>query len=60
MDDEVKSGRSVTLRLSPELWDSVERLAREDRRPVAQLLRNIIDDAIAQSRRADVGSAIHA
>jgi hypothetical protein len=56
MDDEVRSGRSVTLRLSPELWDSVERLARE----VAQLLRNLLEDAVAQSRRADVGSAIHA
>jgi predicted DNA-binding protein len=49
MDDEVRSRRSVTLRLSPELWDSVERLAREDRRPVAQLVRNLIEDAVAES-----------
>jgi predicted DNA-binding ribbon-helix-helix protein len=51
--------RSVTIRVEPELWDRVERLAREDRRPVAQLLRNIIDDAVA-AQRVDAGSAIHA
>lgn len=51
--------RSVTVRVEDELWDRVERLARADRRPVAQLLRLMIEDAVAKARPADVG-AIHA
>jgi hypothetical protein len=51
--------RSVTIRVEPELWDRVVARAREDRRPVAQLLRILVADAIAEFRPADVG-AIHA
>ena len=47
--------RSVTIRVEPELWDRLERLAREDRRPVAQLLRILVADAVAEFRQDVVG-----
>ena len=50
--------RSVTVRVPPAVLDRVEELAKADRRPVAQLVRNFIEDAVV--RRADAGSAIHA
>ena len=52
--------RSVTIRVEPELWDRVEQLAREDRRPVAQLLRILVADAITEFRHAEVAGASHA
>ena len=51
--------RSVTIRVEPELWDRLERLAREDRRPVAQLLRILVADAVAEFRQ-DVVGGLHA
>jgi hypothetical protein len=36
----------ATVRLKPELWVRIERLAEEDRRPVGQYLRNVIIDHI--------------
>jgi predicted transcriptional regulator len=49
---------AATVRLDAPTWKHVEKLAKADRRPVAQLLRNIIADAVAaqQSRQsADAG-----
>jgi predicted transcriptional regulator len=50
--------RAATVRLDPPTWKHVEKLAKADRRPVSQLLRNIIADAVAarQSRGQSVGS----
>jgi predicted transcriptional regulator len=39
-------GVPVTVRLKPDLWHRVEELAKADRRPPSQLLRNIISDAV--------------
>jgi predicted transcriptional regulator len=52
--------RSVTIRVPPALWDRVERLAAADRRPASQLIRNLIEDAVAECRSADVTGAAHA
>ena len=49
--------RSITLRVEPEVWDRVVRLAREARRPPAQLARLMLEDAVAQSRPIDVTGA---
>jgi predicted transcriptional regulator len=38
---------AVTLRLPPELLERVEALAQAERRPLQNLLRNLIDDGIA-------------
>jgi hypothetical protein len=38
---------AVTLRLEPELLERVEALAREERRPLQNMLRNLLDDGIA-------------
>jgi predicted transcriptional regulator len=52
--------RSITIRVPPALWDRVERLAAADRRPASQLIRNLIEDAVA-ARPADVtGAPLHA
>ena len=51
--------RSVTIRVEPELWDRLERLAREDRRPIGQLLRILVADAVAEFRQ-DVVGGLHA
>ena len=52
--------RAVTIRIEDELWDRVELLARDRRRRPAELARLLLQDAIEASRRADVGSEIHA
>ena len=49
--------RSVTIRVEPELWARVELLARDQRRRPAELARLLLSDAIAESRRTDVGDA---
>jgi hypothetical protein len=51
--------RSITLRVEPEVWDRVVRLAREARRPPAQLARLMLEDAVA-ARPADAVGAAHA
>jgi len=33
------------------LWDRVERLAQQERRPISQFLRNIVADAVSKSSR---------
>jgi predicted transcriptional regulator len=50
--------RAATVHFDPDLWDRVERLAQEERRPVSQLLRNLISDAVAgrPDRRVSAGS----
>jgi predicted transcriptional regulator len=52
--------RAATVHFDPDLWDRVERLAQEERRPVSQLLRNLISDAVAgrSSRDAFTGSGM--
>jgi predicted transcriptional regulator len=39
--------RAATIRVEPELWVQIERLAQADRRPVANYLALVIADAIA-------------
>jgi predicted transcriptional regulator len=39
--------RAVTPRIPPETLERVEALAREERRPLQNMLRNLLDDAIA-------------
>jgi hypothetical protein len=51
--------RPITVWVEPALLDRVERLARQDRRPMSQLIRNLLEDAVAQSRRTDVAGAAH-
>lgn len=41
--------RAATVHFDPDLWDRVEQLAQQERRPVSQLLRNIVADAVAKS-----------
>jgi hypothetical protein len=49
--------RSITIRVPPELLHDVECLAAADRRPVAQKLRLMIQDAVEASRCTDAGVA---
>jgi hypothetical protein len=51
--------RPITVWVPPELLESVGELARRDRRPASQLIRNLIEDAVAESRHADVPGAAH-
>jgi predicted transcriptional regulator len=45
--------RAASIHLDPEVWDRVIQLAERERRPVSQLLRNIVADAVAaQTLRA--------
>jgi hypothetical protein len=39
--------RTASVRLDAETWTEVERRARKERRPVGNLLRIIVTDAIA-------------
>jgi macrodomain Ter protein organizer (MatP/YcbG family) len=43
--------RAATVHFDPDLWDRVEQLAQQERRPVSQLLRNLIADAVPKSNR---------
>jgi predicted DNA-binding ribbon-helix-helix protein len=53
------SKHAATVRLDAPTWKHVEKLAKADRRPVAQLLQNIIADAVAaqQSRGQSADAA---
>jgi predicted transcriptional regulator len=57
--------RAATIRVEPELWERIERLAQADRRPVANYLALVIADAIAaqsagsDSRVAEPGADRH-
>jgi hypothetical protein len=52
--------KPITVWVEPALLDRVERLARQDRRPMSQLIRNLLEDAVA-ARPADVtGAPLHA
>jgi len=50
--------KQLSVRVDPELLDAIEVAAREDRRPVGSLVRNILSDwqaardSRAQERRA--------
>jgi hypothetical protein len=53
--------RPVTIWIRPETLDSVTQLARRDRRPASALIRNFVEDAVAQSRPVDAtGAPAHA
>jgi predicted transcriptional regulator len=43
--------RAASIHLDPDLWDRVERLAQQERRPISQFLRNIVADAVSKSSR---------
>jgi hypothetical protein len=38
---------AATVHFDPDLWDRVARLAQAERRPISQLLRNLVDDAVS-------------
>jgi predicted transcriptional regulator len=47
--------RAASIHLDPDVWDRVEQLAQQERRPVSQLLRNIVADAVeARGQSAEV------
>jgi predicted transcriptional regulator len=49
---------NVTARIDPEVLEVVQAVAQQDRRPVSNLLRNIIADwALARRERAQEQSA---
>jgi hypothetical protein len=53
-----KKLHAATIRVEPELWECIERLARADRRPVASYLKLVIADAIGnQPGRVPANSA---
>lgn len=53
---------AATVRLDTPTWKHVEKLAKADRRPVSQLLRIIIADAVAaqQNRGQSAGDRVAA
>jgi predicted transcriptional regulator len=48
--------RPVTLRLEPELLERVEALARAERRPLQNTLRNLLDDGLAAQQPRSASS----
>jgi transcriptional regulator with XRE-family HTH domain len=52
----------VTLRIPPETWERIEQLMQAERRPLQNMLRNLIDDGIAaqQSRDKPAGCGVAA
>jgi predicted transcriptional regulator len=48
--------KAVTLRIPPELLERVEALAREERRPLQNMLRNLLDDGIAAAQGRSASS----
>jgi hypothetical protein len=52
---------AASIHLDPDLWDRVEQLAQQERRPISQLLRNIVADAVSKSSRGtSAGSSVAA
>jgi predicted transcriptional regulator len=47
--------RAASIHLDPDVWDRVEQLAQQERRPISQLLRNIVADAV--DSRCDRGQS---
>jgi predicted transcriptional regulator len=48
--------KAVTLRIPPETLERVEALAREERRPLQNMLRNLLDDGIAMQQGRSASS----
>lgn len=42
----------LSFRLKPELADEIKAAASEDRRPVAQFISNLVQDALAARKQA--------
>jgi predicted transcriptional regulator len=38
---------AATVRFDSELWQRVEQLAADERRPISHLIRNLVEDAVA-------------
>jgi macrodomain Ter protein organizer (MatP/YcbG family) len=38
--------RAASIHLDPEVWDRVTQMAQQERRPISQLLRNLVADAV--------------
>jgi hypothetical protein len=49
--------KPITVWVEPELLDRAAQIARADKRPLSQLLRIFIANAVEKSRPADVGAA---
>jgi predicted transcriptional regulator len=52
--------KAVTLRIPPELLQRVEALAREERRPLQNMLRNLLDDGIAAQQNRGISVEVPA
>jgi predicted transcriptional regulator len=50
---------SATVRFDSDLWRRVEQLAQVERRPVAHLVRNLVEDAVA-GRSSDAAHEVAA
>jgi hypothetical protein len=46
--------KPITLRLPPAIRERVEAEAAKDRRPLASLIRNVVQDWVEQRETADV------
>jgi predicted transcriptional regulator len=44
--DNKRKKRAASIHLDPDVWDRVTELAQRERRPISQLLRNIVADAV--------------
>jgi hypothetical protein len=44
---------AATVRFDSELWQRVERLAADQRRPISHLIRNLVEDAVAGQASGD-------
>jgi hypothetical protein len=42
-----RSGKRITIRISDELYDAIDKLAKRDRRTIAGWLKIVAEDAVA-------------
>jgi predicted transcriptional regulator len=52
--------RAASIHLDPDVWDRVTQMAQAERRPISQLLRNIVQDAVAVQPRCASGERVAA
>jgi hypothetical protein len=42
-----RKGKRITIRVSPELYEAIEKLAKRDRRTISGWLKIVAEDAVA-------------
>jgi predicted transcriptional regulator len=52
--------RAASIHLYPDVRDRVTQMAQAERRPISQLLRNIVADAVAAQARSAFGERVAA